>query len=164
MPLLPFAHTPLRLPVCPHAASGLNQAAVFTDLLLHVAPGTGEVTLGITTRLELSPPDRPEVVAGLQRPPVQLGADNDTAVYFDADEPANPRNGQPLYFKRGQPAEWGTLDEAGEFTALAGGLAAAPEPLRLQGDWAETLLHQLLAPLILANMQAANLPPYNRYA
>lgn len=167
MPLLPFAHTPIAVPVSPHAATGLAQTAAFTGLSVTISP-VGDTTMNVQTRVDFHHPATGALIAdspGIIARPVPLVADNNCAVYYDPATPDHPRNGQILYYLRGaDPAVWGTVDAASQFTPLVGGLAATPEPLLLQGQWVEVLLLSMLAPLIKQNMAQADLPPFNRYS
>ena len=170
MPLNSFQHTPITVEV-PDSRDGLKQLAVFNHLGLDVAD-SGRLTLLIGTGVQLHLPaddggyGRELSGPAFSPPPVTLRADARTAVYYNPDDPADPRNGQPLYFRRGiAPADWGTLDDDGTtFTPLPTGLEATKEPLLLQCDFVELLLLNLLAPMIRQHMAAAAGPPYNRYS
>ena len=170
MPLLPFTHQQIVVPVAPKTtASGavlFAQTAVFSELhLTGAASGPVHLELVTVPVYSLGSGEAVPDGLGIKPEPVKLTATNDWAVYYDAANPAHPRNGQPLYYRGGvAPNEWCFYDEAGGLVPLVDGLEAAPEPLRLQGDWAEMLLFSLLGTLIRSNMEAANRPPFNRYA
>lgn len=167
-PTTPFVHQPILVDVATVLQNGtaiLHKKARFTGLTLRINQ-LGEYCLELITQPEgytlagdLIGPGK-----GVDFYPVSLVADAETAVYYD---PAgSPRNGQPLYFLGGPDylKAWGTRDAAGTWQPLpVGGIAATPEPLRLQSDWVEGFLLSVLGPLIQANIQQANQPPFSRY-
>ena len=168
MSLLTYERTPIVVPVAPYVQNAETlflQRAEFTGMTVSITAGELSLVLHtvahkFTLAGEPIPPG-----AGLQPVPVPLTADNNWAVYFNPANQTDPRNGQPLYKRGGVGnADWYAPQPDGTFTLMPNGLSSAPEPLRLQGDWAETILLSLLGGLIRSNIQAANLPPFNRYA
>jgi hypothetical protein len=171
---MPYYSLPLPLitvDVCDRY--GLKQRAVWAGTTIEPDPSGGLRVL-LHTRIDYYQPD----ASGGYGEPVPAGkgissrnetlvADNNTAVYFNPADPADPRNGEALYFKEGGVIKvWGTRDANGVFTPLGFPIEDVPEPTTGQGDLFGVMMGQpiIMNDLVAQHITAANQPPYNRFA
>lgn len=109
---------------------------------------------------------------------VTLTANNNSACYFNTQDPADPRNGQVLYVRSGSVYQmpdggglpvfaWERLGADGSREVVGYDLSDAVDaaPLELQGNIFEQMLDQplVLRQLLAYHVQAANGPQFRRY-
>ena len=174
MPELPFTYEPIIQRVADRVfgESVLCQVATWDQLSVQVRAGQLRLELGFEVvyhaLLNGEPGEPIPAGKGLSVWNQTLYANNDCAVYLNPQDPADPRNGQVLYYH--VPAlyseAWERVEKDGTRTALVGGLEAAPEPVMRQGNAFALAMNQpmVLAQLIRYHLNAANEPPFSKFA
>ena len=181
MPLLPFTYAPIAQRVADRVfgTTVLCQLATWQSIAVRVTGGALALELGFEvvyhgTLPDGTPGEPLPTGKGLAAWHQTLYADNGCAVYLNpawkptAAQPQDPRNGQILYYATLTPGGegWETRHADGTATPLAGGLAAAPEPVIKQGD---AFALQMESPLALAqliryHLNAANEAPFSKFS
>ena len=181
MPEIPFTYAPISQRVADRVAGTtvFCQVATWDSISVRIAAGALYLELGFTVvyhgRLASGLPGEPLPVGkGVSSWSQTLYANNDCAVYLNpawtptAAQPQDPRNGEILYYRAFSPDGdvWERRAADGTRTVLAGGLAAAPEPVIKQGDaFALQMENPLgLAQMIRYHLNAANQPPFSKFA
>lgn len=174
MPLLPFTYAPISQRVANRVFGGtvLSQIATWNALNVAVVGGELRLELGFEVAYHGVTNGLPDVAVpngkGIKPWSQTLLANNDCAVYFNPANAADPRNGEILYYRiltlEGEAWERRAVDGSG--TTLAGGLAAAPEPVIKQGDaFALQMENPLgLAQMIRYHLNAANQAPFFKFS
>ena len=155
MPLLPFEHQPITVPVSDRTTDGttFKQLARWLSMYPAQHPRTDEVTVQVRVQVSLYADNNGaygELLTGkgLSSYEVTLHADNNSAV--------DPQTGEVLYIRGNEtPEEWAAL------------LAADEAPLMLQGDWFEMLLNTRpveIGPMIKQFIEQADQPPFNKFS
>ena len=174
MPELPFSYEPITQRVADRVFGDtvLCQVATWHQLSVQVRAGQLRLELGFEVQYH-------SCVAGEPGEPIPAGkglsawsqtlyANNDCAVYLNPKDPADPRNGQVLYYRA--PASdgeaWERVEKDGTRTLVDGGLDAVPEPVMRQGNAFALAMNQplTLAQLIRYHLNAANEPPFSKFA
>jgi len=155
MPLFPFEHQPIEVPVTDRstASTTIKQKARFLTLHASQNPLSGEITVTIRVRVDLYADDNGQygellTGKGLTSYEVSLLADNNTAV--------DPQTGAVRHIRTAQTTD--------EWQAL---LAADEAPLMLQGDWFEMLLNTqqvAIGPMLRQFIEQADQPPFSKFS
>lgn len=175
MPELPFTYEPISQRVADRVFDDtrLCQIATWNRLSVHVHDGQLRLELGFEVAYYSCVDGEPGAPLpggkGLSAWSQTLYANNDCAVYLNPTDKQDPRNGEICYYRTVDPATgegWEAVAADGTRTPLAGGLAAAPEPVLKQGDAFAASMHEpmLLNQLIAYHLNAANEHPFNKFA
>ena len=155
MPLLPHTPTPIINEVSDRVYNGttFKQKAQFVALSITQDEVTYQLCLSVKLKASLFANDNgnygDEIIGkGITTYQVTLVADNNCAV--------NPQTGAVVYVRQNETlVEWMNL------------LASKEEPLMLQGDFFEYLMHSApveIEPLLRNFMAQADMDPFNKFA